>query len=290
MASQRVPAWTFAVGAILSVQVGTAISIDLFDAIGIAGTAWLRLVIAGLAFIAIARPRYWRWSWREVRAPILLGFVTAVMMLSMMGAVAHIPLGTAVAIEFLGPLTVAAIHSPSRRAIAWPALALLGVLLLTQPWNGAPNLVGVAFAVAGAIAWGLYIVVTQHVGDRFSGVDGLAISIPTAAVVTTIVGLPQVSGNLDVRVLAIAVASAALLPLIPWTLELYALRRLTKAAFGTLMSLEPAIALIVGILILRQWPDAMQYLGIVCVVVAGIAAERTGHRDNDLPNLTTPAG
>lgn len=290
MASKRVPAWTFAVGAILSVQLGTAISVDLFDAIGIAGTAWLRLVIAGLAFMAIARPRFWRWSWWEVRAPVLLGLVTAVMMLSMMGAVAHIPLGTAVAIEFLGPLTVAAIHSPSRRAIAWPALALVGVLLLTQPWNGAPNVAGVAFAAVGAIAWGLYIIVTQHVGDRFSGVDGLAISIPTAALVTTVVGLPQAWGNVDLQVLGVVVVSAALLPLIPWTLELYALRRLTKAAFGTLMSLEPAIALIVGILILRQWPDPLQYLGIACVVVAGVAAERTGHRDSELPNLTTPAG
>jgi inner membrane transporter RhtA len=290
MASHRVPAWTFAVGAILSVQLGTAISVDLFDTIGIAGTAWLRLVIAGLAFIAIARPRYWRWTRAQMRAPMLLGIVTALMMLSMMGAVAYIPLGTAVAIEFLGPLTVAAIHSPSRRAIAWPALALVGVLLLTQPWNGTPNFVGVAFALSGAVCWGLYIVVTQHVGDHFAGVDALAISIPTAALATTVVGLPQAWGNVDLRVLAIAIVSAVLLPLIPWTLELYALRRLTKAAFGTLMSLEPAIALIVGILVLRQLPDPLQYVGIACVVVAGIAAERTGRRGEAVSAPCVPSG
>lgn len=274
----RVPAWTLAVGAILSVQFGTAISVGLFAAVGIGGAAWLRLLIAAFVLIAIARPRYCRWGWSRLRTPILLGLVTAVMMVSMMGSVAHLPLGTAVAIQFMGPLAVAALHSPGWRATAWPALALLGVLLMTQPWHGAPSIVGVAYAVTGAVAWGLYIVLTQRVGDSFSGIDGLAISIPTAALVTTVVGLPATWGELDARVMALAVVSAVLLPLIPWVLELNALRRLSKTAFGTLMSLEPAIALIVGLVILRQVPDAMQLAGIGCVVIAGVAAERTGHR------------
>ncbi len=288
--ARRVPAWSFAVGAMLSVQLGAAVSVELFDSVGVGGTAWLRLMFAAVVLVFIARPRYWEWSWAELRAPMTLGLVTAVMMVSLLGAIDYIPLGTAVAIQFLGPLTVAALHSPSRRAIAWPALALVGVLLLTQPWSGALNLVGVAFAIAGAIAWGLYIVITQHVGDHFDGVDALAISIPTAAVVTTVIGLPQAWGNVDARVLGSAIVSAVLLPLIPWTLELYALRRLTKAAFGTLMSIEPAIALIVGIVVLRQLPDPLQYVGIACVVVAGIAAERTGHRDGDRPDLATITG
>jgi uncharacterized membrane protein len=113
----------------------------------------------------------------------------------------------------------------------------------------------------------------------------LALGPPTAAIVSTVVGLPQAWGNVDLRVLGIAVVSAVLLPLVPWTLELYALRRLTKAAFGTLMSLEPAIALIVGIVVLQQLPDPKQYIGIACVVVAGIAAKRTGHRVSELPDL-----
>lgn len=274
----------------LSVQLGAAVSVELFDSVGVGGTAWLRLLFAAIAFVAIARPRYWRWSWAELRAPMALGVVTAVMMGSLLGAIDYIPLGTAVAIQFLGPLTVAALHSPSRRAMAWPALALVGVLLMTQPWNGTPNLLGVGFAVAGAVAWGLYIVITQHVGDHFEGVDGLAISIPTAAVVMTVIGLPQAWGNVDARVLGIAIVSAVLLPLIPWTLELYALRRLTKSAFGTLMSLEPGIALLVGIVVLGQWPAPLQYVGVACVVIAGVAAERTGRRDEELPDLTTPAG
>lgn len=292
MASQplhRVPAWTLAVAAMLSVQVGAAISVDLFDDIGVAGTAWLRLSLGAVGFMLIARPRYWRWTWRELRAPMWLGVVSAAMTISFLAAIERIPLGTAVAIEFLGPLTVAAVHSHSRRALAWPALALVGVLLLTEPWQAVPSLAGIAFAALAGVGWGLYIVITQHVGDRFAGVDGLAISIPVAALIAAVVGLPSAWGNLTWHVLGVAVVAAVLLPLIPWTLELYALRRLTKSAFGTLMALEPAIALVIGLVVLQQVPTASKFIGIGCVVVAGMAAERSGHRDDGLPAPIDPA-
>ena len=281
----RVPAWMLASAAMLSVQLGAAISVGLFDEIGVAGTAWLRLTLGALGFILIARPRYWQWSWREPRAPILLGVVSAGMTLCFLAAIDLLPLGTAVAIEFLGPLSVAAIHSHSRRALAWPALALVGVVLLTEPWQGTPSLLGIAFAALAGVGWGLYIVITQHVGDRFAGVDGLAISLPVAAIVTAVVGLPQAWGHLSMQVLLVGLGAAILLPLIPWTFELYALRRLTKAAFGTLMALEPAIALVIGIVVLHQSAAVWQFVGIACVVLAGIAAERTGHREDELPDL-----
>jgi inner membrane transporter RhtA len=283
----RVPAWMLASAAMLSVQLGAAISVGLFDEIGVAGTAWLRLSLGAIGFILIARPRYWQWSWRELRAPILLGVVSAGMTLCFLAAIDLLPLGTAVAIEFLGPLSVAAIHSRSRRALAWPALALVGVVLLTEPWQGTPSLLGITFAALAGVGWGLYIVITQHVGDRFAGVDGLAISLPVAAIVTAVVGLPQAWGHLSMQVLLVGLGAAILLPLIPWTFELYALRRLTKAAFGTLMALEPAIALVIGIVVLHQSAAVWQFVGIACVVLAGIAAERTGHREDDLPDLTT---
>ena len=272
----------------LSVQLGAAVSFDLFDELGVAGAAWIRLTLGALGFVLIARPRYWQWTLRELRAPILLGFVSAGMTLSFLTAISLLPLGTAVAIEFLGPLLVAALHSRSRRALAWPALALVGVVLLTEPWHGAPSLPGIGFALISGAFWGLYIIITQHVADRFEGVDGLAISLPVAAIVTAFVGLPQAWGHIDLRVLLISVAAALLLPLIPWTLELYALRRLTKAAFGTLMSLEPAVALAIGALVLHQLPNGWQALGIACVVMAGIAAERAGQRGDELPELTSP--
>ncbi len=285
-ALERVPAWMLASLAMLSVQLGAAISVALFDDIGVAGTAWLRITLGAIGFVLIARPRYWRWSWRELRAPVLLGVVSAVMTLSFLAAIDLLPLGTAVAIEFLGPLSVAAIHSHSRRALAWPALALVGVVLLTEPWQGTPSLPGIAFAALSGVFWGIYIVITQHVGDRFAGVDGLAISLPVAAVVTAAVGIPQAWGHLTWNVLLVALVAAVLLPLIPWTFELYALRRLTKAAFGTLMALEPAIALVIGMVVLHQVPAAPQLLGIACVVLAGIAAERSGRRESELPDLT----
>ena len=284
----RAPAWSLAVVAMFSVQVGAAISVGLFDDIGVAGTAWLRITLGAIGFVLIARPKYWQWSLRELRAPILLGLVSAVMTLAFLAAIDLLPLGTVVAIEFLGLLTVAALNSRTRRALAWPALALVGVVLLTEPWQGATSVAGIAYAAIAGVGWGLYIVITQHVGDRFSGVDGLAISLPVAAVVTAFVGLPQAWGHLTLQVLLIGIAAAVLLPLIPWTLELYALRRLTKAAFGTLMALEPAIALVIGLVILHQVPAAAQIVGIGCVVLAGVAAERTGHREVDLPDLETP--
>lgn len=271
-----------------SVQVGAAISVGLFDDIGVGGTAWLRITFGAIGFVLIARPRYWQWTWRELRAPMLLGLVSAVMTLSFLAAIDLLPLGTVVAIEFLGPLTVAAIHSHSRRGLVWPALALAGVVMLTEPWQGTASVPGIVFAAIAGVGWGLYIVITQHVGDRFSGVDGLAISLPVAAIVVAVVGLPQAWGHLTLNVLLVGLAAAVLLPLIPWTLELYALRRLTKAAFGTLMALEPAIALLIGVVVLHQIPAVIQVVGIGCVVLAGIAAERTGHREVDLPDLETP--
>ncbi len=289
-ALDRVPAWSLAVTAMLSVQLGAAISVYLFDDIGVAGTAWLRITLGAVGFVLIARPRYWKWSLRELRAPLLLGVVSAVMTLAFLEAIDRLPLGTAVAIEFLGPLTVAAIHSRSVRGLAWPVLALIGVVLLTEPWQGEPNLVGIAYAALAAVGWGLYIVVTAHVGSRFHGVDGLAISMPVAALVTAFVGIPQAWGNVTLSVFTIAIGAALLLPLIPWTFELYALRRMNKSAFGTLMAVEPAIALAIGLLVLHQMPEGLQVVGMACVVLAGVAAERTARHESDLPDLETPPG
>lgn len=283
-----VPAWSLAVVAILSVQIGAAISIELFDDIGVAGTAWLRMTIAAIGFVVIARPKYWQWSFRELRAPLLLGLISALMTLLFLAAIDLMPLGTVVAIEFLGPLTIAALFSKNVRALVWPLMALVGVVLLVQPWRGEPNLLGLAFAVLSAVCWGLYIIVTQHVGDRFEGVDGLAISLPVAALVTAGIGVPQAWGHLTWEILGVGLIAAILLPLIPWTLELMALRRLTKSAFGTLMAIEPAVALVIGTVLLHQELGVMQILGIALVVVAGVAAARTGDRADEIPNLTTP--
>ncbi len=201
-------------------QLGAALSTRLFDDVGAGGTAWLRLVAGGAIFLAIARPRFADYSRHELRVPIALGVITGVMTLAFLSALERIPLGTAVAIEFLGPLGVAVVRAHSRRSLVWPALALAGVVALTEPWTGEVDLLGVAFAAVAAACWAAYILLTQVIGDRFSGLDGLAITIPVAALAASVVGIPQAWGHITPLVLAQAVGLAVLLPVIPFALEL----------------------------------------------------------------------
>lgn len=274
----RVPPWGLAVTAILSVQLGSALSLPLISEVGAAGTAWLRLTAGALIFIAIARPPLRQIAARDIPAVLALGINTGLMTIMFLAAIQHIPLGTAVAIEFLGPLTVAAIRSHTRRALIWPAVALIGVLLLTQPWRGDINLAGVGFAAGSAACWALYIVLTQHIGDRFAGTGGLSITMPIAAATAAIAGVPQAGGQLTVTIIAAAAGLAILLPVLPFALEMAALRHMTPTAFGTLMALEPGVAEILGILVLHQTPSTLQVAGILLVVVAGAAAQRDGRR------------
>ncbi len=273
-----------------SVQIGAGLSSRLFPVVGPAGTAWLRLVAGGLIFIAIARPRVRDLTLRDLRVPVVLGVVTGLMTVCFLQALDLIPLGTAVAIEFLGPLGVAVVRSHRRRNLVWPALALLGVLFLTRPWTGEVDARGVVFAALAGCGWATYILLTQVVGDRFTGLDGLAITIPVAAVAAAAVGIPQAAGHITWGVLLASLGLAVLLPVIPFSLELMALRRLTTASFGTLMALEPAFATLVGVVLLAQVPVPLQLLGVVLVVIAGVGAERTGHRDEEAWTVLEPPG
>jgi inner membrane transporter RhtA len=272
------PAAALALAAMLCVQLGAAASTGMFDQVGWGGATWLRLVWAALFFLVVTPPRLHLLPPGALRAAVALGAVSAAMTMCFFAAIDRIPLGTASALEFLGPLTVAVLRSPGRRAIAWPVLAAGGVVVLTEPWSGGTDPVGIAFALAAAVAWGAYVLLTQHVGDTVSGTRGLAISMPVAAVVAAGVGLPQAAGGLDVEVLLLSAATALLLPVLPFALELTALRGLTASAFGTLMSLEPAIALVVGMVVLGQQPAPWQLAGIAAVVTAGIGATRSGRR------------
>jgi len=277
-ASDRVPAWSLAVASMLSVQLGAALSTRLFPAVGPVGTVWLRLSVAAVVFLLIARPPLHKLRGGGWRTPLLLGVMTAVMTTFFVLAIDRIPLGTVVAIEFLGPLGVAVVRSGGRRGLVWPALALLGVLLLTEPWTGDIDPLGVLYAALAAVGWAAYIVLTQQVGDQFSGLQGLALTMPVAALTTAVIGVPQAIGGITPAVLAAAIGLAVLLPIVPFALELLALRRLTAAAFGTLMALEPGIATLIGGVVLAQVPELWQLLGVALVVVAGIGAERGGHR------------
>lgn len=281
-----VPAWMLAVTAMFSVQLGSALSMPLIAHIGPAGTAWLRLTAGALIFLMIARPALRSVQRREVPALIALGVTTGSMTCLFLAAIERIPLGTSVAIEFLGPLSVAALRSHDRRALVWPAIALVGVLLLTEPWHGAVNLAGIGFAAGSAVGWAVYILLTQHIGDRYSGLTGLSLTTPIAAATAAVVGIPQAAGHITPAIVATALGLALLLPVLPFALEMTALRHMNHAAFGTLMALEPAIGVILGLVVLHQHPSPFQTLGIVLVVLTGAAAQRNGQRQPENAYLT----
>jgi inner membrane transporter RhtA len=273
-----VPPWGPAVAAMLSVQLGSALSLHLISAVGPAGTAWLRLSMGALIFLALARPPLRAIRRRDMPALIGLGVTTGLQTIAFLAAIERIPLGTVVAVEFLGPLTVAAVRSHSRRALIWPALALAGVTLLTQPWHAGIDLAGLGLAGIAAAGWAVYILLTQQVGDRFTGIQGLSLTVPIAAVTAAILGIPQAAGHLTLGILPAAAGLALLLPVLPYALEMLALRQLTTTAFGTLMALEPAIGVLLGLLVLHQEPSATQVAGILLVVLAGAASQRGGRR------------
>ena len=269
-----VPPWTLAIGAMLSVQLGSALSVHLISTVGAGGTAWLRLTAGAVIFLLIARPPLRSLRWHD--APILLGLgiTTGLQTVAFLAAIARIPLGTSVAIEFLGPMMVAAVHSRSNRALMWVGAAGVGVVLVTQPWRGNVSWVGVGYAGLAAVGWAAYIVLTQRVGDRYSGLSGLALTVPVAACTAAILGIPQAAGHLTVEVVATGIGLAILLPVLPYSFELLALRRMTPTAFGTLMALEPAIGVVLGLVVLHQKLSTIQVIGILLVVLAGAAAQR----------------
>ena len=277
-----------ALGSMLCVQLGLAASVGLFDDVGPEGAACLRLAWAGVLLLVLVRPRPSTFTRSGLVASVALGAVTAGLTMFFMAAVARLPLGTASALEFLGPLGVAVARGQGTSRI-WPALAGAGVLLLTEPWHGTADPAGIAFALAAAVCWAAYIVLTQRVGDEVSGLRGLAVSMPVAGLIAIAVAGPSMASELTPELLLAGLGLAVLLPVVPFTLELLALRRLTTSAFGTLMSLEPAIAVVVGLVALHQRPGLLPVAGVLCVVAAGIGAERTGARGAPRPEAPTPA-
>lgn len=267
-----------ATGSMLSVQIGLALSLGLIQDIGAEGAAWLRLAWGGVLLLIIVRPRRSAFTRSTFLTSMALGVVTASVTLLFMAAISRIPLGTASAIEFLGPLGVAVLLGRGRYRFVWPGLAAVGVLLLTEPWTGAVDPVGVGYALAAAVCWAGYILLTQRVGDKVEGINGLAVSMATAGVFATIVVGPVVLPSVTVEILLLGIGLALLLPVIPFSLEMLALRRLTTASFGTLMALEPGFAMLVGFVVLTQVPGPLGLVGIALVVVAGIGAARTGAR------------
>jgi inner membrane transporter RhtA len=267
-----------ALASMFSVQLGAAIAAQLIGELGSSGVAWLRLAWASVLMLVIARPRTAAFTRSALINCVALGVVTAGFTLLFMAAVARIPLGTASALEFLGPLGVAVAKGRGPGRMLLPGSAALGVVLLTEPWAGAVDPVGVLCALGSAVCVLAYILLTQRVSDEVSGIAGLAVSIPVAGIVATVVAGPLTFTRLTPHLLLIGLGLAILLPVVPFVLEMQALRRLSAASFGTLMSMEPAFAMALGLVILHQLPAATSIVGLVLVVLAGIGAARASAR------------
>jgi inner membrane transporter RhtA len=271
----RAPSAGLVVGAIASVQLGSAIAAKLFAQVGPGGAVLLRLVSATIVLLALWRPRLRGRTRRELLLAAMFGIVLAAMNLSFYQALDRIPLGIAVTIEFVGPLAVAVSGSRRLGDLVWVALAAVGILALTHGGGPGLNALGVAFALLAGCLWGSYILLNARVGQAFERGTGLALAMLVASVLALPAGVIDGGTHLlEPRSLAIGAAVGMLSSAIPYSFELEALRRIAASVFGVLMSLEPAMAALAGFLILGQGLGGREVVGIALVVAASIGASR----------------
>jgi inner membrane transporter RhtA len=259
----------------LSPQIGAAFAVTLFGELGPAGTAFLRLAFAAIVLCAVWRPRLTG----DLRLAAAFGAALGLMNLSFYEAIDRLPLGIGVTIEFAGPLLVAVIGSRRPLDGLWIALAAAGIVLLVDPGGRSVNAVGVGFALAAGACWMAYIYLSKRTGAAFAGGSGLALAMAVGALIVLPAGLIQAGGALgEPRLLGSALVVAFASSILPYSLELEALRRLPAAVFGVLMSLDPAIAALAGFVLLGQGLGPRQLLAIAMVVVASAGAASLGHR------------
>jgi inner membrane transporter RhtA len=280
---QRNLAVVFALGSMSSIQLGAALSNPLFGRLGPAGVVMLRLVFAGVVLCVAVRPGL---PGRDARAwivPVALGVTSGLMTLAFYGAIARVPQGIVAAIEFSGPLTVALVGSRRWRDGVWVALAAGGIGLLTlgHPVGGALDVTGVLLAFAAAAGWGTYIVLTKRVGQTWPGLGGLAISMAIAALISLPFGLTNFAHRYaDPGADLYGLVLGLLVPLAPYILELAALRRLPTRVFGVLMSLEPGIGALLGLVILGQSLALGGVAAIALIVSASVGVTLTADADD----------
>lgn len=276
------PAAVLVLGSCVSLQFGAAIATPLLHELGPGLTTTMRLLIAGLLLLAVYRPRAMTWSGRQWRSTILFGIAMAAMNGCFYAAIARIPLGIAVTIEFAGPLLLAAVLSRRLRDILCVAAAAGAILVLGTDVTGSGGTpldpVGIGFALAAAAFWAAYILTGRRLGAHVPGGGALAVAVSIGAVVMVPFGLggvPALVGN-PVQLLPLA-AVAVLSSFVPYSLEFAAMRRLSTTAFGVLLSLEPAVAAIAGWLLLAQ-PLGWVHAAAIGVVVAASAVSALGGR------------
>jgi inner membrane transporter RhtA len=269
---RRLPPQVLLVGSIASVQFGAGIAVRLFDRVGPGGAVMLRLLLSALVLVALVRPSVRgksRSAWLSV---LVFGLILGCMNWSFYEALDRIPLGIAVTIEFLGPLGVALLGSRRPLDLLWCLLAAAGVAVIALPGStGDVTWSGILLAGFAGVLWAGYILASQRVGTHFPAVDGLAFSLCIDALVVVPIGIHDAGRELVVpSVLLAGFGIAMLSSLIPYSLELVALRRLRASTFGLLMSLEPAMGAIAGVLVLGQRLNALTLVAIGMVIVASV--------------------
>ena len=263
---------------IVSAQVGAGFAKGLFVEFGVAATVFIRVGSAALILVAMSRPRWRGLTRRQVGLTVLFGAILAAMNWSFYSAIARVPLGIAVTVEFTGPLLVAVAGSRRPRDLAWVALAAGGILLLSplEPHN--VSSVGIALALLAGAFWGSYILIAAHFGRAFESGSGLALAMTLAALALAPVGAVTAvtHGVRAPGLLAAGCAVGLLSSALPYTLEVEALRRLPTRVFGVWMSLEPAVAAVAGFLILGERLDLHACIALIMITIASAGAAVLG--------------
>lgn len=259
--------------------VGAALAVGLFDRLSPSVVALLRLVGATIVLILWRRPGRAAWRGPRLARAAVFGLATALMNVAFYEAIARLPLGTAVAIEFCGPIAVAALASRRPRDVAAVLLAAAGVLLIADVrWSGSPS--GVLWALGAAALWAVYIVLSKSVASAGNGIDDMAAGFAVASVVLLPLLLLDGSAGLaalgDPTVLLLGVGLGVASSVVPYVLDQIVLRRVGRARFAVLLALLPATATVVGLIALRQLPDLFEAIGIAAVVAAVMLRSRDG--------------
>ncbi len=273
MGDRRTSAVALVLAAACSVQGGAAVAKSLFPQLGPPGVVFLRLLFGSAALWAIARPQLRGRARGDLRLLAALGVVLVSMNLTFYEAIDRLPLGIAVTVEFLGPLAVAVLGSRRPVDLVWVALAGSGVALLADGGGTALKPLGIALAATAGFFWALYILLSVHVGRRFPGASGLAPAMALGAVLAAPWGMISAGHNLrEPQLVGAAVGVGLLSSALPWSLELEALRRLPSHVFSVVLSLEPAVAALAGVVFLHEHLHVRAWMAIALVVLASAGA------------------
>ena len=279
----RVPPGLLVLVAIASVQTGSAVAKTLFDELGAAGATLLRLLLSALLLLAVLRPRVAVWTRDQWQAAGLLAATMAGMNLVFYLSLRTVPLGIAVTVEFVGPLLLALVQTRRAIDLVWAALAASGVLLLGADTTSGAPLSGLALALLAGLFWAGYILASARVGRVLPGLDGLAVALAGATLLVLPFGADGAATVLDRPVLLVGGLAIALLSsVVPYGLELVALRRMPTRVFGILMSLEPAAAALAGLVVLSQALGPREVGALLLVSLASLGVT-LGRREGALP-------